>query len=83
MNKVEIYTSDYCFYCVKAKNLLNSKGVQYEEINLDRNPEKKLETMHKLNWRTIPIILIGGELIGGYEQLAALERSKKLDELLI
>ena len=82
MNKVQIYTSSYCPYCARAKRLLDSKGVKYEEIILDDHPEKKVETMQKLNWRTIPIILIDGKLIGGYDQLADLERSKKLDELL-
>jgi len=82
MNKVQIYTSSYCPYCIRAKQLLDSKGVEYNEVNLDKNPEKKLETMQMLNWRTVPIILIGDELIGGYDQLVSLERSKKLDELL-
>jgi len=82
MNKVQIYTSSYCPYCIRAKRLLDSKGVEYDEVNLDKNPEKKLETMQMLNWRTVPIILIGDELIGGYDQLVSLERSKKLDELL-
>lgn len=82
MNKVQIYTSSYCPYCIRAKHLLDSKGVEYNEVNLDKNPEKKLETMQKHNWRTVPIILIGDELIGGYDQLVSLERSKKLDELL-
>ena len=82
MNKVQIYTSSYCPYCTRAKYLLDSKGIEYEEIILDDDPEKKIETMQKLNWRTVPIILIGGELIGGYDQLAALERDNKLDELL-
>ena len=82
MNKVQIYTSNYCPYCIRAKRLLDSKGVEYDEVNLDKNPEKKLETMQMLNWRTVPIILIDDELIGGYDQLVSLERSKKLDELL-
>jgi glutaredoxin 3 len=82
MNKVQIYTSSYCPYCIRAKQLLDSKGVEYDEVNLDKNPEKKLETMQMLNWRTVPIILIDDELIGGYDQLVSLERSKKLDELL-
>ncbi len=82
MNKVQIYTSSYCPYCIRAKQLLDSKGVEYNEVNLDKNPEKMLETMQMLNWRTVPIILIGDELIGGYDQLVSLERSKKLDELL-
>jgi glutaredoxin 3 len=82
MNKVQIYTSSYCPYCIRAKQLLDNKGVEYDEVNLDKNPEKRLETMQMLNWRTVPIILIGDELIGGYDQLVSLERSKKLDELL-
>jgi glutaredoxin 3 len=82
MNKVQIYTSNYCPYCIRAKQLLDSKGVEYNEVNLDKNPEKMLETMQMLNWRTVPIILIGDELIGGYDQLVSLERSNKLDELL-
>ena len=82
MNKVQIYTTSVCPYCIRAKYLLDSKGVEYEEITLDDNPDMKLETMKKLNWRTVPIILIGGKLIGGYDQLAALERSKELDKLL-
>lgn len=82
MNKVQIYTSNYCPYCIRAKQLLDSKGIEYDEVNLDKNPEKKLETMQMFNWRTVPIILIGDELIGGYDQLVSLERSKKLDELL-
>ncbi len=82
MNKVQIYTSSYCPYCIRAKQLLDSKGIEYDEVNLDKNPEKKIETMQKLNWRTVPIILIGDELIGGYDQLVSLERANKLDELL-
>jgi len=82
MNKVQIYTTNYCPFCIRAKQLLDNKGINYDEVNLDNNPEKKLEAMQKHNWRTVPIILIDDELIGGYEQLIALERSNKLDELL-
>ena len=82
MNKVQIYTTNYCPYCVRAKHLLDSKGIKYDEVNLDNDPEKKLEAMQKHNWMTVPIILIGDYLIGGYDQLAALEKSNKLDELL-
>ncbi len=82
MSKVQIYTSRSCPYCIRAKQLLDSKGVDYDEVNLDNDPEKKVETMQKLNWRTVPIILIGDELIGGYDQLVSLERANKLDELL-
>ena len=82
MIKVQIYTTSRCPYCIRAKYLLDSKGVVYEEIALDDDPDKKLEAMKRLNWRTVPIILINGKLIGGYDQLAALERAKELDDLL-
>ena len=82
MSKVQIYTTAYCPYCIRAKFLLDSKGVDYDEIKLDEDPEKKLEAMLEHNWKTVPIILIDGKLIGGYDQLADLERSNELDELL-
>lgn len=82
MNKVQIYTTNFCPYCRRAKHLLDNKGIEFEEINLDSDPEKKFEIMSKLNWRTVPIILINGQLIGGYDQLAALDRTNELNELL-
>jgi len=62
--------------------LLDNKGVEYQEIILDDHPEKKFEIMKKLNWKTVPIIVINGELVGGYQQLASLERTGELDKLL-
>lgn len=82
MSKVEIYTTNYCPYCRAAKSLLDKKGQDYSEINLDRDPDKKYEIMNELNWRTVPIILINGELVGGYDELAELERKRELDGLL-
>lgn len=82
MNKIQIYTSSYCPYCIKAKRLLDSKGVEYEEIVLDDSSEDKIEVMKKLNWKTVPIILIDGKLIGGYDKLVSLEKANELDELL-
>lgn len=82
MRKVEIYTTNYCPYCRAAKSLLDKKGQDYDEINLDRDPQKKYEIMNELNWRTVPIILINGELVGGYDELSKLERKQELDGLL-
>ncbi|NIP30050.1 MAG: glutaredoxin 3 [Candidatus Dadabacteria bacterium] len=82
MNEIEIYTTNYCPYCIRAKDLLESKGLDYNEIRLDQNPNYKYEVMNNLKWRTVPIIVINGKVIGGYNQLLALERSSKLDQLL-
>lgn len=62
--------------------MLDSKGVEYQEIVLDDQPEKKLEVMKELNWQTVPMILIDGKLIGGYDQLVSLEKNGELDKLL-
>jgi glutaredoxin 3 len=80
--KVEIYTSTYCAYCYAAKALLNKKGVEFTEINLSRDPELRIKLVEKHNWRTVPIIVINGNLIGGYEELVELERRGELDQLL-
>jgi glutaredoxin 3 len=61
---------------------LDSKGVPYEEIRVDLNPEKRQEMMEKSKQRTVPQIFINDKAIGGYTDLVAIERAKKLDDLL-
>ncbi len=82
LNKIQIYTSSTCPYCERAKLLLDNKGVEYQEVVLDDQPEKKLEVMKELNWQTVPMILIDGKLIGGYDELVSLEKNGELDKLL-
>ena len=82
MKTVEIYTTNYCPYCNRAKRLLESKGVEYSEIKLDCDPNQKYEIMNNLKWRTVPIIVIDEQVIGGYDQLVEIERSKELYQLL-
>ncbi|HEX3034538.1 MAG TPA: glutaredoxin domain-containing protein [Thermodesulfobacteriota bacterium] len=81
MSKVLVYTIRGCPFCRHAKKLLDSKGVNYEEIDVT-DLQKKREAKEKFDWPTLPIILINEELIGGYDELRALERENKLDELL-
>lgn len=82
LTKVEIYTSTYCAYCHAAKRLLAQKGVEYVEVDLSSDHELRISLVEKHNWRTVPIILINDELIGGYDELAELERNGELDGLL-
>ena len=83
MPKIEIYTKDVCPYCTLAKNLLKSKGQVWEEINLSENPERTEEMLKRCNGRmTVPEILIDDRLIGGYDDLAALNQSGELDRIL-
>lgn len=82
MSRIRIYTTAWCGYCVRAKALLDGKGVEYEEVSLDGDPAFRRE-LHELTggW-TVPQILIDGAPIGGYTELWRLDASGALDERL-
>ncbi len=81
--KVEIYTKWGCPYCVRAKALLDGKGVSYEEYDVTMGGPKKAEMLTRVpGAQTVPQILIGGQVVGGSDDLAALDRAGKLDALL-
>ena len=81
--EVIVYSTTFCPYCVRAKSLLERKGVAFTEINLDQEaPEVKVELMQKTRHRTVPQIFIKDQFIGGFDQLYALEKAGKLDDLL-
>jgi glutaredoxin 3 len=83
MQSVEIYTSPTCGYCHAAKSLLSHKSVPYVEYDLSAAPHKRDEMLARANGRhTVPQIFIGKTHIGGYDDMAALERAGKLDALL-
>jgi glutaredoxin 3 len=82
MKKVEIYTTQWCPYCHAAKSLLDEKGVAYEEVDAD-NPETRMAMVQRAHGRrTVPQIFVGETHVGGYDDMAALDRSGKLDPLL-
>ena len=83
MNPVEIYTSPLCGFCHAAKRLLNSKGVEFSEVDVLAEPARKQEMITRANGgRTVPQIFIGETHVGGCDELHALERAGKLDALL-
>lgn len=83
MVKVVVYSKDYCPYCVKAKNLLAKKGVEFEEIDITHDPKKQEEMLAKSEGRrTVPQIFINDAPIGGYDDLHALDTAGKLEPLL-
>ena len=82
MKKVEIYTTQWCPYCHAAKSLLDEKGVEYEEVDADK-PETRMAMVQRAHGRrTVPQIFVGETHVGGYDDMAALDRSGKLDPLL-
>ncbi|MEM9844975.1 MAG: glutaredoxin 3 [Pseudomonadota bacterium] len=83
MKPVEIYTSPLCGFCHAAKRLLSGKGISFAEINVALSPDRKAEMIDRAGGsRTVPQIFIGGEHVGGCDDLYALERAGKLDALL-
>lgn len=83
MKAVEIYTTQYCPYCIRAKQLLQAKGVNYQEIDVGREPGLRQAMMQRAQGRhTVPQIFIGTTHVGGCDDLYALERAGKLDPLL-
>jgi len=82
MAKIVIYSKTYCPYCDRAKNLLKSKGVSFEEHMIDDKPEVMKQLMEKTGMRTVPQIFINDQLIGGFSDLDALDKAGNLDPLL-
>ncbi len=82
MAEVIVYSSNHCPYCVRAKQLLDSKQVTYTEIKIDEDPSKRNEMLELTKRRTVPQIIINGNAIGGFDDLNALNRAGKLDSLL-
>ncbi len=82
MADVIVYSSAHCPYCVMAKQLLERKGVAFKEIRVDLEPAKREEMMQKSKQRTVPQIFINDQAVGGYTDLLAIDRAKKLDQML-
>ncbi|WP_347311766.1 glutaredoxin 3 [Defluviimonas sp. SAOS-178_SWC] len=83
MPRIEIYTTPWCPYCVSARRLLETKGAAFEETDVSGNPTMRATMMQRANGRhTVPQIFIGGQHIGGSDDLHALDRAGKLDPLL-
>jgi glutaredoxin 3 len=83
MKQVVIYSSSSCPYCIMAKELLESKGIDYKELRIDINPELAAEVVKKSGGqRTVPQIFINDYHVGGYDDLSALDNKGELDVLL-
>ena len=83
MAKVLMYTTAVCPFCLMAERLLKAKGIEaIEKIRVDLEPDRRQEMMSRTGRRTVPQIYVGERHIGGYDDLAALDRAGKLDPLL-
>ncbi len=81
-NPVTMYTTRFCPYCIAARRLLSSKGVSFEDIPVDGDPDLRRKMTERAGQRTVPQIWVGETHVGGYTELAALEQRGALDQLL-
>jgi len=82
MAKVEIYTTRFCPYCIAAKQLLDTKHVSYEEKRVDDDPDERRRLAQVTGQKTVPQIFVDGRPLGGFSDIAALDREGKLDAIL-
>ncbi|KGE03897.1 glutaredoxin 3 [Pseudohaliea rubra] len=79
---VTVYSTRFCPYCIAARRLLTGKGVTFEEIAVDGNAALRAEMTAKAGRHTVPQIWVGEQHVGGFDELAALDRAGRLDALL-
>ena len=82
MRAVTVYTTDPCSLCVTAKELLQSRGIAYQEVNLARDPDSRLKLQRCTGMLSFPQITIDGETIGGFAELLTADREGRLTELV-
>ena len=78
MSKITVYSTDFCSFCTRAKALLDARGLEYEEINLERDPDGRAELARRTGMLSFPQILIDDELVGGFMELVAADRAGRL-----
>jgi glutaredoxin 3 len=82
MRQITVYTTDPCSFCVRVKNLLATRGFEYTEINLSKDPTGRAELAKLTGMMSFPQVLVDGELLGGYADVLTAAESGRLDELL-
>jgi glutaredoxin 3 len=82
MKRITVYTTEPCGFCRQAKALLAKRGLPYDEINLEMDAEGRAELVARTGMMTFPQVIIGEELVGGFTELAAADRSGRLHELI-
>lgn len=80
--QVVMYSTRFCPYCMRARALLDGKGVSYTDIGVDGRPEVRAQMIERSGRHTVPQIWIGEQHVGGYDDIALLERQGRLDQLL-
>jgi glutaredoxin 3 len=81
MNEIRMFSTEPCPFCSQAKALLESRGLEYQEVNLSKDPEGRAELVAQTGMMTFPQVFVGDELIGGFAELREADASGRLAEL--
>ncbi len=82
MAQITVYTTDPCSFCVRVKQLLDTRGYDYDEVNLARDPDGRAELVERTGMMSFPQVVIDGEVVGGFTETVQADRSGRLKELL-
>jgi glutaredoxin 3 len=82
MSQITVYTTEPCPYCARVKGLLKSRGLEFSEVNLSKDPEGRVELAKRTGMMTFPQVIVEGQLVGGFNETQAAVQSGRLDELL-
>jgi glutaredoxin 3 len=82
MSEITVYSTDPCSFCARVKGMLKTRGVEFSEVNLSKDPQGRVELASRTGMMTFPQVLIDGELLGGFAEVQAAIESGRLDELL-
>ncbi|HXP38610.1 MAG TPA: glutaredoxin domain-containing protein [Solirubrobacteraceae bacterium] len=82
MSKVTVYTTDPCSFCVRVKALLKSRGVEFDEVNLSKDPAGRVELARRTGMMSFPQVLVGERVVGGYSEVQKAADNGELDDLL-
>ena len=79
---VVLYTTNPCSFCARAKGLLSSRGVEFSEVNLSKDPEGRLQLAQRTGMMSFPQVVVGDRLVGGWSELLRADEDGRLEELL-
>jgi glutaredoxin 3 len=82
MSRITVYTTEPCSFCARVKGLLRTRGVEFEEINLSKDPAGRMQLASNTGMMSFPQVLIDGQLLGGFAEVQVAAESGRLDELL-
>ena len=80
-NKITVYTTEPCSFCIRTKELLKKRGLEFEEISLAKDPDGRMELVQKTGMMSFPQVLVGDEVIGGYRETLEADMAGRLEDL--